>query len=1184
MVCGVLYLQPSYFYGSIFKIEKFRGFRIYKILKYCYNSLDVLAIELRDIQLILVDDRLKNGNHMLKKLIKKMLKKVKGKIYSPSHFYTKFCKDALDEDLILLEAGQGKNINGNMFAMLCEICNNTLWKDLNPVFVVTKGKKSAARERFDLYGLHPRIVIRNSEGYCHVLATAKYLLTDNSFPPFFHKRDGQIYLNTWHGTPLKTLGKSDIYNAKSLANIQKNYLMSDYALFPNEFTRDIFMKDYMLENIYQGKNILCDYPRNSTLLDRTSADKRRKELGLENKQLIAYMPTWRGTGRNASVGRQKKILDRYFQEIDKRLQDDQIFYVNLHFLLGNVMDLSGFQHIRFFPEEYETYDFLAVCDVLVTDYSSVFFDFASPEKKIVLFPYDLEEYIQERGVYFSLEELPFPVVMDVEALIGELNDRESKISIAGFLDKYCAYRDYNVPEKVMRLMVHKDERQLDIQDAPSDGKDYVLVYVGELRTKRLHRKILDHICRLKDSTEDNIILCFSNSVTPSSAEFLEQLPEGVRYLNLLSGFEFPFIQRIMASLAIKSPFLTGIMDHRLERYYDHERRRLFYHLKPSRVVYYAGIPSYHYKILSCFSCMKEAYIFHDDLVGVSAAAGSYKAMLRFFVEHYDRVVDERDEDVGKYWTEEEREQCYNVSIQMRTVLKYFTSGKRGLGIRALALVTSVYPFPLSDVDVSIGDFRYPSNMGEGIRLGKYRRLTMISFEIPNRDLVHMKLSNRISFSYKNEEGYGFVQSLSYRFGRCRSNKRGRMHIIPDSDIVAYFRPSAKKNLCLVVRNRNLTDPRSEQIKLGLAYRLAKILGPLDAIILFEKDGSRYEESASVLYESLIDQGYRNAYFVIDRAYPYLDRIPPKYRPNLLYKTTWKHYIFFFRAKTFIGSEALVHSIDLRIDNKYAKKKLASKNIDYIFLQHGVMYMVSLDSESRTMFRPKAARGKFRVVVSSQEEARHFVELGGYDPSYLYVCGLPKYDRNVMVGSADKIVIMPTWRPWEFNEARYDFAQTKYYQMICRIFASIPERYRDDIIILPHPLFLDAVQNSEFELKKYLDRDSKYDDVLKKTKVLITDYSSIAYDAFYRGENVIFYWEEKDECLSYYGASTKLMLNEDNVFGDICYCQEDLKKIFEKNYTQKQDPRYVQNYRKIVEFRDGQNTQRLIGLLREDKII
>lgn len=115
-------------------------------------------------------------------------------------------------------------------------------------------------------------------------------------------------------------------------------------------------------------------------------------------------------------------------------------------------------------------------------------------------------------------------------------------------------------------------------------------------------------------------------------------------------------------------------------------------------------------------------------------------------------------------------------------------------------------------------------------------------------------------------------------------------------------------------------------------------------------------------------------------------------------------------------------------------------------------------------------------------------------------------------------------------------------------------------------------------------DVKYDELLRDAKVLITDYSSIAYDAFYRGANVIFYWEELEACLEQYGERTKLMLNEKNCFGDICYNAKELNRVFTENYENAQNEQYISNYKKIVTFDDGENTERLLKALREDEII
>ena len=247
-------------------------------------------------------------------------------------------------------------------------------------------------------------------------------------------------------------------------------------------------------------------------------------------------------------------------------------------------------------------------------------------------------------------------------------------------------------------------------------------------------------------------------------------------------------------------------------------------------------------------------------------------------------------------------------------------------------------------------------------------------------------------------------------------------------------------------------------------------------------------------------------------------------------------------------------------------------------------MVSLDSESRGMFKRKNLNGKYRVVVSSQAECNHFTQLGRHFEDDIYITGLPKFDKNVLNDDADKITIMPTWRPWEINTARDNFLETSYFKMIMKIYNSVPENLKSKVIILPHPLIINELKKLPKSITDTIVMDPRYDDILRQTRVLITDYSSIAYDAFYRGTRVIFYWEEKDECMAEYGPTTKLMLNENNVYGDYFYNTDGLTEAIERNYNEPQSEEYKEKYSRIVQFHDGKNTERLINFLKKDGII
>ena len=488
-------------------------------------------------------------------------------------------------------------------------------------------------------------------------------------------------------------------------------------------------------------------------------------------------------------------------------------------------------------------------------------------------------------------------------------------------------------------------------------------------------------------------------------------------------------------------------------------------------------------------------------------------------------------------------------------------------------------YDLKKLLVTINNIEIPINIKfkKGIPFIKKYYLNYYELEIPLKIIHKFDIQNKIITKYDDYKGRIIYNVFDFKKGKCRNSK---VYIKDNTSI--YFRQTVKNTMYLTVRETNFYDTRKGKIKLGLAHILSKFYFKKN-ILLYEKECSKYEESASILYEKLIDKGYNNCYYILNKDNPVIKDIDKKYRKHIVYKDSLKHIVYFFKCNKFIGTETIGHALQLRIANKYAMRKIQNPNLDYVFLQHGVMYMISLDCDLRSGFRNTNYK-TYRVVVSSELEAEHFINLGRFDKENLYITGLAKFDKSVLNKNNDKIVIMPTWRRWETNQARYDFSQTNYYKMIERIVNAIPAKLKNKIIVLPHPLMIKAIQFSENELKKYIPKNISYNEILKDCKLLITDYSSISYDAFFRGSNVIFYWEEKDECLKQYGKNTKLMINDESAFGDVCYNQDELTDAINKNYYSNQLNKYKERYKNIVQFDDRKNTDRIINRLIEDKII
>lgn len=1097
--------------------------------------------------------------------------------------YLKYYKtESIDEYSFLLEAGQGKNINGNMFAFLAELCTKEEWKNYTVYWVVTEDTANQADERMQFYHYQGvQLVERASKQYLRLLASCKYLITDNSFPPYYIKREGQVVLNTWHGTPLKILGRQDIRNSASYANIQKNYALSDYVLFPNVYTRDIFMEDYSLKNLMKNKVVLADYPRNAAFYNEERQQEIRRKYHLENKQVIGYLPTWRGASRQADINKQKMIIKEYLEEIDRKLNDRQIFYVNLHFLIGNSLDLSKMKHIKMFPVEYETYDFLAVCDALVTDYSSVFFDYAVTGKKIVLFTYDLEEYLADRGMYFPIEELPFPRVAEVDGLIAELNKEDTE-PYKGFVKEYCAYSSKTVVSDLLQLLKTGKMDSLSVEDAPYNGKENVFIHVDRILNTHHELFVRDY---LNNITEDkNYIVLFRGKLDEMRIGFVENIPETIQICGYVAANNPTFWERILSKFILRSKLCFILLKKVYNSFMQREYKRRFGRFRIGSFVNLSDTTQLVAREMFLADGEK-TYVKIPSIYQTISALSKWERQKRKFEEEKFDFVEQTD--IVKI-DENERTSVLNPDVRFRRLSGHPKRDGDIVTYRMWFLEKSLVRIDYSKMEVLVDNIpvRAEFKYSRGISLGFGRVLNCVDIRLKVDDLFSFQVHSRITFAYTDERNLGMNSVITY----C---KKRSSHLIFAPKIIkisdescCYFRRTVGNTVWLTVRQFNRTDRHWENTKLNLAYYAAKLYRRKNLYLLYEKDASRYEESASVLYERLIDEGYKGVYFILDRDYPAISEISPKYRKNIVYKYSWRHYLYFFSCKTFIGTEALIHALELRNPNQHVLNKTKAKDNNHVFLQHGVMYMISLDSESRTFFKPRSIKqpGKYRVVTSSKAEAEHFINLGGYDPEQIYICGLPKFDRNMWNKEADKIVIMPTWRPWEYNETMSDFKNSKYYKMMERMFQAIPEEYKEKTVILPHPLFRRAAESNEFLLKKYMQFDTKYDEILRDTKVLITDYSSIAYDAFYRGANIIFYWEELEECLEAYGENTKLLLNEENIFGDICYNMNELGNVFLQNYTQTQQVQHVKNYKYIVEFSDGKNTERLMEALRHDYII
>lgn len=580
---------------------------------------------------------LTEGMNVKKKTLIRGLKKLVNPKSATTKYIHYYKHLKLDEKAILLESQQGTGMQGNMFYMLKELVHNPAYKDYQLYLTCRAGLEEDFSDLLKKNGLERvELLTMFTRKHMKVMASAKYLANDNTFLPFFIKKDGQVYLNTWHGTPLKTLGKK-IQNAMyGIGNPQKNFIMADYLLYPNEYTMEHMLEDYMMHNLAKGKVLLSGYPRNVAFFNEESAKNIREELNLTQKTVYAFMPTWRGVVGGIDP-KASTYVQYYLYEMDKRLTDDEILYVNIHPIAKKDVNFRFFKHIKEFPAEYETYEFLNVADCLITDYSSVFYDFAVSRKKCVLFTYDKEEYFADRGVYRSLDDLPFPQVNTVDELFRELR-KEKNYDDTAFLQEYCAYDHPNAAKDLCaRWIFGTPARTIEERDVPNNGKENVVFFSGGLAKNGLTTSLFNLLANL-DTKEKNYFITFRASAVKPNQEMLLDLPDGVNYIATTGKVNLNLFKKGLWILVKMRKFPLPWMMKILKRDLQLEMRRHYGTADIHTMVHFTGYDDSTILKYSVFENNSVIYVHSDMQQEVNVRKIQRKDVLQYAYGAYDKVA------------------------------------------------------------------------------------------------------------------------------------------------------------------------------------------------------------------------------------------------------------------------------------------------------------------------------------------------------------------------------------------------------------------------------------------------------------------------------------------------------------------------------------------------------------------
>ena len=351
----------------------------------------------------------------------------------------------IDENMVFFSSFNGKYYTDSPKAIYLYMKSNPEFKNYKFVWAFSEPENHK-----DLECENTIIVKQGSKSYEKYLSMAKYWVTNHRVYDYIYPKKSQIYVQCWHGTPLKRLGfdlqKTD--NAlNTLKEMQHKYLIEakklNYMVSPSKFTSEKLCSAFNLKKVHKENNIIEQgYPRNDFLYNHTEEDVKRikQKLGIDgiNKKIILYAPTWRDNQHQAGVGYTYKT-EVDFDKLQKELQDEYIILFRAHYFVSNSFDFEKYKgfiyNVSNLDDVNETY---VVSDILITDYSSVFFDYANLKRPMLFYMYDFEEYKDEmRGFYIDLDELPGEITKTEDELINAIRHTKN----FEYNEKYKKFND-----------------------------------------------------------------------------------------------------------------------------------------------------------------------------------------------------------------------------------------------------------------------------------------------------------------------------------------------------------------------------------------------------------------------------------------------------------------------------------------------------------------------------------------------------------------------------------------------------------------------------------------------------------------------------------------------------------------------------------------------------------------------
>ncbi|MCJ1656993.1 bifunctional glycosyltransferase family 2 protein/CDP-glycerol:glycerophosphate glycerophosphotransferase [Staphylococcus sp. NRL 16/872] len=424
--------------SSLVKVVKALKWNIIKDGKLLYN-LEILFLSMDDVENAKYVNNLRKRSRLIKNIV------TNSKIKERSRYQLTDNEEVVDPNTIVFETFGGKNYSDSP-KYIYEYMQDH-YPHLNYIWVFNKPDNN------NVPGNATKVK-KGSKEYYEAYAKAKYWVSNARLPLYLNKKENQIYIQTWHGTPLKRLAndmKVVRMPGTTTASYKKNFYAEasrwDWLVSPNRYSSDIFKTAFWMD---EDRIWEIGYPRNDILVTRQNdteyQEQIKRNLNLpKDKKVIMYAPTWRDD-EFVKKGQYLFDLKINLANLQKEIGDDYIILLRMHYLIANALDLHGFEDFAIDVSNYnDISELYLISDALITDYSSVMFDYGILKRPQFFFAYDIEKYDKGlRGFYMDyMNDLPGEIITDEFKLAEELKHLDQhkvkyKDKIEKFYNDFCS--------------------------------------------------------------------------------------------------------------------------------------------------------------------------------------------------------------------------------------------------------------------------------------------------------------------------------------------------------------------------------------------------------------------------------------------------------------------------------------------------------------------------------------------------------------------------------------------------------------------------------------------------------------------------------------------------------------------------------------------------------------------------